>query len=170
MPEPLEIRPHHLAGLCLVTESNLPHEWPAILQVILYRVASPRYPDTVEGVILQRKQFSRLNELTGVTARPTLIYSIVAKADIGSGKISPLLLAHAQDFCAWLYTAPSGGPWEVTVTGLVCPDISPETLHYYSPVSMVPKGSAPAWAKTAKRLYTPPGIDPERFVFCEGVR
>jgi hypothetical protein len=169
MPEPLEVRPHHLAGLCLVTESNLPHEWPAVLQVILNRVASPRYPDTIEEVILQRKQFSRFNPWTTVKKwspdKVAHVYRELVRADVFHQKIDPLLLVYAQD-CR----VEEAGRYQERTPWRVVSDVSPDTLHYYSPVSMVPKGSAPAWAPTAKRLYTPPGIDPERFVFAEAVK
>jgi hypothetical protein len=173
MPEPLEVRPHHLAGLCLVTETNRPEEFPAILQVILNRVASPRYPDTVEEVILQRKQFSRFNALTVKTRRlrADTIYRMVVREDIRDSRIDPLLLAHAQDFARDCFARGdlTPGPTRATMW-IACTAISPQTLHYYSPISMVPKGSAPPWAKTAKRLYGAPGIDMERFTWAEGVK
>lgn len=173
MAEPVMVRPHHLAGLCLVTESNLPSEWPALLQVMLNRVASPRYPDSIEAVILQPKQFSRFNLLTGKAKGSvdgySFVYRKVVTEDIRDSRIDPLLMAHAQDFVG-SHLRSVGEAQLLGIGGLICPAISPETLHYYSPVSMVPNGSAPAWATTAKRIYAPEGVDPDRFTFCEGVR
>lgn len=143
---------HHWLGLCLLTESNRPEEWPYVAWVIRNRVESPRYPDTYEGVILQPMQFSRFNKLTAARIPPlTLLRSVGA-----TFLTDQLLLAAdvARDVIA------SADTYRLGVS---------HALHYYSPISMKPAGSAPAWAKKAKRLFTPTGIDPQRFVFAEGV-
>lgn len=157
---PLE---HHWLALCLCTESNRRREWPLIAQVIYNRVASPRYPDTAEGVILQRMQFSAFNPFTTkarVQWKPAYRFKMVFE---GSA-IDPLLFVYATDMAAQIVGLHDAEDTKTRISY----DITPQTLHYWSPISM-PKGKRPAWAPSASRLYTPPGIDPDRFVFAEGV-
>jgi hypothetical protein len=138
-------------ALCLCTESNRPEEWPAIAQVIENRLRSGRWGSTLRDVVLAPGQFSAFNvyrraeHLTD--ARAGEIFGHRAKSQ------APLLLMRSA-------RGDWSGPWA---------GISKETLHYYSPVSMKPPGSKPAWAAQAERLYTPPGLDPERLIFAEGV-
>lgn len=150
---PSGIPAHHWLALCARTESDLAAEWPCIMWVIRGRVASPRYPDTYEAVILQPSQFSAFNGYGDRGSRRVIF-------DTEARRFHASEILAAADLAAEIVKAPaSERPGEITT----------QTLHYYSPVSMVPKGSKPAWAKSAKRLYTPAGIDPERFVFAEGV-
>lgn len=148
---------HHLLALCLCTESNHRKEWPLIAQVIQNRVRSSRYPDTYPDVILQRMQFSAFNEYTNprMWAAPFLFRHLAAKQD-------PLLLAYAIDHAAKMIEADVDGH---RISDL----ISPQTFHYWSPISMRPAGSKPAWAPQATRIYTPEGFDEQRFRFAEGV-
>lgn len=145
-------------ALCLVTESNRPNEWPYIAQVIENRRKTGRWGDTYRSVVLAPMQFSAFNGHLNPGHRDpenspnfSLIFGLMADHE------SPLPLMHAA--------AMVNGE-EADAFSLV---ISTATLHYYSPVSMKPPGSKPAWAASAKRLYTPTGVDPERFVFAEGV-
>jgi len=140
-------------ALCLVTESDRPAEWPAIAQVIENRLKSGRWGPNYREVVLARKQFSAFNVVSGRLTSLTYseAWGIVAREQ------GQLLLVHAGQFVG---RAMASG-WMSAIT--------PATLHYYSPVSMRPAGSRPAWAKAAKRLYTPPGLEPERFVFAEAV-
>lgn len=141
-------------ALCLVTESNRPQEWPYIAQVVENRRKTGRWGGTYKSVVTARMQFSAFNDR--------------AATDNGFGLMAdteePLLLMHAA---VRVYEeaseVTSGGNLDFSLV------ISPATLHYYSPISMKPPGSKPAWAASAKRLYTPKGVDPERFVFAEGV-
>lgn len=145
-------------ALCLVTESNRPSEWPYIAQVIENRRKTGRWGDTHRSVVLAPMQFSAFNGRVKPGRRDSenppdfdLIFGLMADHE------SPLLLMHAA--------AMVNGE-EADAFSLV---ISAATLHYYSPVSMKPAGSKPAWAASTKRLYTPAGVDSERFVFAEGV-
>jgi hypothetical protein len=158
---PLE---HHLLALCLATESNQRSEWPLIAAVIQNRVRSKRYPDTFPGVILQRSQFSAFNVATrkGFDASVSETWPWVFRQVAKSAKVDALLLAYAIDHAAKMIEADADGH-RLSVL------ISPQTMHYWSPVSMKPAGSRPAWAPQASRLYTPEGIDPQRFVFAENV-
>lgn len=148
-------------ALCLVTESNRPDEWPYIAQVIENRRATGRWGNTYRDVILAPKQFSAFNDFTKHDVAPALVFKVVA------GTEERIVLMHAAAFCG-------AGPQEQTIKSILSSpqwseSISSATLHYYSPVSMKPPGSTPPWAVRAERLYTPPGIDPRRFVFAEAV-
>lgn len=165
MAEILVPQPHHWLGLCLVTESNVRKEWPLIAQVIYNRVASKRYPDTLEDVILQRSQFSAFNPWTGLPRSRGFVWDGVGRAVCRAAGGS-LLLAYAIDSAALMENLMTDQEAEVRRVSF---DISPDTYHYWSPVSMATKGKRPAWAPSASRLYTPEGIDPQRFVFAENV-
>lgn len=169
------IHEHEWLGLCLITESSREDEWPYVAAVIYNRVRSTRYPDTYRDVILQPWQFSYFNPWTvpdKVWSRrktgETMISDYAIWRQVAEGKRNPLLLVRA---CVWsdafIYDLDGGRPFAGTDAAEY--DITPDTLHYYSPRSMVPAGTRPRWARQAKRLYTPEGVDPERFVFAEGV-
>lgn len=166
------LTPADWAGLCALTETNRPEEQEYVLWVIRNRVESPRFPDTYEEVILQPKQFSAFNEWHDLTpdrafdalarraicrhvlAAVHLAEEVLRQKDADLNGFAPLLMPKGEAFdVAWAQARKSAHA----------------VLHYYSPVSMKPAGSAPAWAKSAKRLFTPSGIDPQRFVFAEGV-
>jgi len=144
-------------ALCLCTESNRPEEWPYIAQVIENRRATGRWGATYRDVVLAPMQFSAFNAYTRHSDGFHEPYGLFMGVALTS-KIPLLLAMRAAKFVS----APSSEPaW--------AKDVSEQTLHYWSPVSMVPKGSRPAWAKSAKRLYTPDGLDLERFIFAESV-
>lgn len=151
-------------ALCLVTESNRPEEWPYIAQVIENRRKSGPWGTTYSGVVLARKQFSAFNDFTSSKEshfHEETIFSAIATR-IGNA----LLLMRAAAFVGT--NQPSAALAMAGVHGWA-EAISMKTLHYYSPISMKPAGSKPPWAASAKRLYTPAGVDPARFVFAEGV-
>lgn len=167
------------AGLCALTESNRPEEQEYVLWVIRSRVVSPRFPNTYEEVVLQPKQFSAFNLFTehpAETSHGRVFDAIAAR----QGRISSLLgtvhlaekilgqVATLNPFAPPLLTPKSEEP-DFGVAFNEGLNRARNVLHYYSPVSMKPPGSAPVWAKTAKYLFTPPGIDPNRFIFAEGV-
>ena len=147
-------------GLTIRSESDQPHEWPAIGWTVRNRVLSPRYPNDYEAVILQPKQFSYFNRFQALAADPAALYAEAVRGYAGDSSgwgendLSETVKCARSVIAAYRWSAPFGA----------------DVLHYYSPVSMVPKGSAPPWAPTAKRLFTPSGIDPQRFVFAAGVR
>lgn len=138
-------------ALCLCTETDRPAEWPYIAQVINNRVDSGRWGNTLREVILSPMQFSAFNSVSRQLS--TMSYTDAWLKVAGGLGISRLQLMHA-----------ARSDWEPLWT-----PITPATTHYYSPVSMVPPGRKPAWAASASRLYTPDGVDPQRFVFAEGV-
>lgn len=146
---------HHWVGLCCLTESNRPYEWPYIAWVIRNRLDSGKYKHTYEQVVLQPSQFSAFNKWQ--ETEPLTIFQLVAR-----GYHSIELLFHAVDIAAKvIYTPPDSAsasrPFPTTVR------------HYFSPISMRPLGSKPSWYGQAKRVFTPEGLDPERFVFADGV-
>jgi hypothetical protein len=131
--------------LCALTECGYsPTEWPYVLKVIFNRVESPSYPDTVEGVILQKKQFSRFNAFTN--RDPDHVFPQLATF------YNPNHLVEAAACAVWVASLPEG---EL---------LPPTVLHFWSPQSMVPKWSAPSWA-SKMRWIVPAGIDARRFIF-----
>ena len=149
-------------ALVAVTESNRPHEYPYIISVFRNRVEHPRFPDTYREVLMQPRQFSALNKwcsdrssLKGQLQPDDVWRALFASRDqIEQTKLYPLALACAAQVLA----APR---WQAPFDPSVC--------WYYSPVSMIPKGAVPTWAKDAAWSFTPPGVDPYRFVFCADV-
>lgn len=145
--------PHHWVGLCCITESNQPHEWPYIAWVIRNRLDSGKYKHSYEQVVLQSYQFSAFNKWIG-QPDPLVVFRMVAR---GYHWIEYLF--HACDAAKMVIEAPrSSEPFPITVR------------HYYSPRSMRPLGSKPAWEKEASRLFTPEGVSPERFIFADNVK
>lgn len=150
------VAPHHWLGLCLVTESNRPSEWPYIAWVVRNRLDSHRFRHTYESIILQPYQFSAFNKWTTGTgiADPLTVFNNMVR---GYSWVERIF--HATDTALNVIQADRSkdAPFPITV------------CHYWSPVSMRPPGRKPAWADDAKRLFTPEGIDPNRFVFADGV-
>ncbi|MBX3487852.1 cell wall hydrolase [Parvibaculum sp.] len=99
----------------------------AVAAVIMNRVASRRYPGTVQGVVRAPYQFSMWNagEPNGTAARA------VTEADAQFRSC----LDVAEEALTGHLADPTGG-----------------ALHYYSPTAMVPPGSVPSWAKPPAKL------------------
>lgn len=149
--------PEQWLGLLLVTESNRPHEWPAIAWVVRNRVASRRFPSTVEKVVLQPSQFSRFNDWRHELAEggPAAVWDAACHWSTVQGLDH---LRHLAEIEATevLDMPPGSGPFGQKV------------LHYYSPRSMRPPHSVPGWWWTEIVREVPvPGIDPDRFRFGE---
>ena len=116
------------------TAEMIPLALHAVCDVIRNRVADPEFPDTAVQVVLQPKQFS---------AACREDYWIRAMA----GLWFPTHVANA--FTTWqAHTSP--------ITDGAC--------WYYSPVSMEPAGSQPAWI-AGKREVLVPGLDRGYFRF-----
>jgi hypothetical protein len=148
-------------ALCLITESNQAHEWPFIAWTVRNRMASKKYPRTVEGVVLAPKQFSHFNAFIGfVGSKAELLEAVLAgKATVG--RVKPLSRS--------LYNLAIGAAVDLLEEPVWRRPFGPTVCHYWSPISMRPRNGRPAWAPQAKRLFTPSGIDPERFVYADGV-
>jgi hypothetical protein len=171
--------PAEWAALTIVTETNQPHEMLPIAWVLRYRVASPRFPDTMQGVVLQERQFSAWNPWThgrfkGKFPQEEIWHELWKTLDQQTQeKLYPVALDCALNVLG----GDQGYSSPIIPAGLTnskpAPSWSapfgPEVCWYYSPVSMVPAMTAPTWAATARRTFTPSGIEPARFVFCEAV-
>lgn len=145
-------------ALCLLTETNKGHEAPFVAQVVLNRLRSRSYPNTLEDVILQPWQFSAFNKWT-TGEEPSSPEDAFHEVYDRSAKLAQ---RHWQLFleCS---EAMLSLPEE-------CPILPPKTLNYWSPVSMVPKGSLPRrWNWSILRCFEVPGIDVRRFVWAETV-
>lgn len=146
-------------GLTIRSESDQPHEWWAIGWAIRNRVLSGRYPNTYQAVVLSKKQFSYFDKYAALVGDPQALYDAALKG-------------YAGDASGW---GENDLPQAINCAReiLVCRRWSApfgvDVMHYWSPVSMSPAGSRPPWAPSAKRLFTPAGIDPQRFVFAAGV-
>ena len=148
-------------AVCLVTESNQPDEWPFIAWCVRNRVDSKRYPGTVRDVVLQRWQFSHFNAFRSFKGDDEELLEAVLAGKGTDENVKPLsrsLYALAQKAAREFLEEPV---WRRPFGPAVC--------HYWSPVSMRPRGAKPKWAPQAKRLFTPSGVDPDRFVYAEGV-
>ena len=145
-------------GLAIRSESDEPHEWVPVAWSIRNRVLSPRYPNTYQGVILQRKQYSYFNKFYGMKAEDIYNEAIKGYAGDNSGWGENDLKAAQQ--CARdiilspRYKAPFGA----------------DVMHFYSPISMDTVSSKPSWMQLSTRIVHVSGIDPKRFVFAAGVK
>lgn len=148
-------------GMLLVTEAARPREhaaWPAICWVVRNRVATPRrFRSTVEGCLLQPKQFSRFNDWEDQLADggPDAVWD-AACAWTRRQHLDPIRW-DAEEVAAEVLAAPvESRPFGAKV------------LHYYSPVSMRPAFSAPSWWWDEIAREVPiPGVDPNDFRFGE---
>jgi hypothetical protein len=150
--EPTESR---WLGLALRSESDQPHEWLPIAWVIRNRVESRIYPDTYAGVVTQRQQFSYFNHFQRVDG-PEEIFAAALEGYAGENAGW-----HDNDYlhaCECASAVRRMPRWMAP--------FSPRVFHFWSPVSMVPKGSDPAWAEDL-RVFALPGIHAQRFKFGE---
>lgn len=165
--------PEQWAALNIVTETNQPHEMLPIAWVLRYRVESPRFPDTMQAVVLQERQFSAWNPWThgrfkGKFSQEEIYHEMWKTLDQETReKLFPQALEAAQ----WVgsTSAPYLQGGKIAGAPRWLAPFGPEACWYYSPISMVPVDTAPTWAASARRVFTLPGIDPRRFTFCEAV-
>lgn len=132
-------------ALCLVTETNQPHEMPAVAAVILNRLRGKGWPKEMVRVVRQAKQFSAFNATLALGDDEA--FAVVRKAQ--SDALYAAALACADDMMA----RPEH-QWPLTS----------RAFWYFSPISMQPAGSIPPWAGSYV-AFCPGGIDPYRFVF-----
>jgi hypothetical protein len=145
--------------------TNSPEEQEYVLWVIRNRVESGRFGKGYQGVVLRPSQFSAFNAWTDPAAKhpdPEKVFALISKQE---GHVALLSTVYLAEKVLRMPRHPERQEESLA------PDngLPPAVMHYYSPVSMKPPGSRPPWASSAKRLFAPPGIDPERFVFAEGV-
>lgn len=136
---------HEWFGLCAVTESNRPHEWPFLIHVMKNRLNDRRWPNTGAAVVLQPWQFSYFNQFKNMQP-----WEVFQSAQQDWRRVDRVDLEHAvacAEWCIYNDVDPTGG----------CD-------HYWSPRSMLPALSAPTWAADGGWV-TMPGVDPKRFTF-----
>lgn len=170
-----ELRPAPLMGgkdpeivlLTLASESDQPHEWPALAWTIRNRVQGPGwYGNDYGTVCLRRYQFSYWNSLEEVEDRDEKIH--LAGQKFYPGRVARQLFP--MDGRGGDYSVLRFQDW-ANLTVFTCSRLAapfgPEVRHFYSPVSM--GGREPSWLSKASRVFSLPGIDPDRFMFAEGV-
>lgn len=138
-------------GLCARSESDRPHEWPALLWVIRYRTLSPRYPDTAADVVLQPNQFSYFNQWTGRAINADAIYVSASLGYAGDEQgwhgndLDSAIQCARQIFDAPFWTAP----------------FDRRFTTFWAPGGMENKN--PAWAKNLVEILKLPGLERWRF-------
>lgn len=146
-------------ALATMTETDKGHEAPFVMQVILNRLRAPGFGDTLEEVILQPWQFSYFNPWTkfGVPDDTDAVFQETYRTKArGAQRRWTLFLRCAEA----MLELPED-----------CPILPPKTLNYWSPVSMLPKGSLPrGWNWNILKCFEVPGIDPRRFIWAETVK
>jgi len=138
-------------GLLLRSESELPHEWPALAWVVRNRVESNgRYPSTYQSAILQSRQFSAFNIAIGLP--PTAAYEKVKATYAGDQTGWPDNDLTMAESCAKALLA--AFRWQAP--------FSQRVFTFWAPAAMKPAGSDPPWA-TDYRVFTLPGIPRWKF-------
>lgn len=141
-------------ALALASESNAPHEWIPIAWVIRHRRDTGyRKKRSIVEVVLDKNQFSYFNEFTANVGMRGGIFERALEGYAGR------LYEDALPCAAHVLAA---APWQAP--------FGPDVRHYWSPVSMKPRGSKPHWHGTGSRFFTPSGIDPQRFIFEAGIK
>ncbi|HVF61687.1 MAG TPA: hypothetical protein VNJ70_17915 [Thermoanaerobaculia bacterium] len=146
-------------GLTIRSESDQPHEWLPIGWTIRNRVLTGRYGNFYEAVVLSRKQFSYFNQFAALVGDHEALFEAALKGYAGDmvgwaeNNLDKATACARELMAAPRWHAPFGT----------------DVMHYYSPISMVPKNAKPPWLRQAKLLLIPSGIDPQRFVFAAGV-
>lgn len=143
-------------GLCAATESNLPHEWPALISVMINRMEGEDWPDTGAGVVLEPKQFSYFNSWLGDTPWEVLVNTLSDRKRVWIRPIIPAVrcaeyLLFDREYYPRMHSRATTS------------DPTHGADHYWSPRSM-PGLAAPYWAGD-KEWIAVPGIDPKRFIF-----
>lgn len=149
-------------ALCLITESNQAQEWLYIFWAIRNRVGQRRFASNYRDVVLQPFQFSHFNAFLGFRGNEEKLFDLIMEGESVNGpKLKPL--------SSNLLSTAERASEEFMIDGVWRRPFSLSVCHYWSPISMVPRNSKPSWHKSAKRTFTPSCIDPERFIFAEGV-
>lgn len=157
------VTPQQFLALALITESNQPHEWPAIGAVVLNRVERDSYPDDVISVLRQPMQFSAFNATRNEVLEDA--YREVRRLHQLGAPGTPTSAFEAEALAvAEELLDDAGRPLRRSRR-----PFGPAVLNYWSPRSMVPRGSLPSWQWAGLRCFTLDGIDPWRFVFAETV-
>lgn len=149
-----------ILAFCIITETNRISEMRYIGGTIMNRVLDKYRGTTIKSVVLSRSQYSRFNgnvpERRAVSAPDPekAIRELIAK----DWRYSTNLYESARDVARRLIGG-RDNPWR---DGTVRHPRAARAHHYYSPISMKPKGKKPAWFD-AKREVDVAGIDKSRF-------
>jgi len=146
-------------GLVIRSETDQPHEWPFIAWTIRNRLLSGRYGNSYEAVILSKKQFSHFNQFESLLGDHTRLME--AALNTYAGDMNGWRENDYDDAVACGADVMGAPRWRAP--------FGVDVMHYYSPVSMKPPGNRPPWLRSARRTFTPEGVDPSRFVFAAGV-
>jgi hypothetical protein len=138
------------AALCARSETNQPHEWPYILNVIRNRVARRGYPNVIEEVVRQPRQFSLFDRWINTSMDSQGVFD-AAMATYAGADHEEVCLAAEHVFNIPRHGLPLGR----------------NVLNFWSPVSMTPPYKLPSWNWAILRCFTVQNVDPVRFVFAE---
>ncbi len=136
-------------GLLCRTESGQGHEWPYLAWTVRNRVRvglAHFGGETYSGVIRKPWQFSAFN----------------ATKDMADGDAFVATFErypHDQ-----LAPAIACAQWVLSLPDSACP-FAPDVYYFFSLRSMRPPGRLPGWATHMER-FTPPGVDPWRWIFA----
>jgi hypothetical protein len=152
------IAPRDWLALAARTETTRPHEYPAIMAVILNRMrAGKTWPDSVVRVVRQPNQFSGFNAFRALV--DDACYAAVRGSwvrNIGEERVAEILKVAAA--CADDMLSRPAHLWP----------LDPATYWYWSPQSMEPVGRVPEWASDLYS-FSLSGIHPWRFTFAMAV-
>lgn len=137
-------------ALTTLTETDRPPEFPYIMQVILNRSRSKRYPADVFQVVRQRYQFSFFNSFQAIADEDELYRQVLAAKNPPEALDSVARVAAA----AMAQLPPQ------------CGILPPNVLNYWSPRSMRPAGAKPRWDWSMLQVFSVRGIEPNRFTFA----
>lgn len=140
------------AALCARSESNLPHEWVYILNVLRNRVAAKGYPDIIEEVVRQPQQFSLFNRWMKTSLDSQGVFD-AAMATYAGANHEEVCLAAEDTFNVPRHKLP----------------LAARVVNFWSPISMTPAFKPPSWNWSILRCFAVSGVDPVRFVFAENV-
>ena len=138
-------------ALVACTETKRPHEMPYVQAVVINRMrAGKTWPGTIVRVVRQAKQFSAFNPIMQLSDEQA--FNWIRK------ELSDELFKSAEACAEDMLSRPAH-LWPV----------DPATFWFWSPQSMVPRGSVPYWAREDHYSFTVSGVDPWRFVFAMAV-
>lgn len=146
------LTPSSWVGLCLLTESDRPHEWNTLAWVIRFRYEANREKQfggqDYSRIVTHPFQFSAFN---GITGTPQEVWERVFNLKPRSVGLLRRATEVAED---------------VMRDSLRHSPLDTRTYFFWSPRSMVPEGSLPKWNWTQLRRFAVNEIDPWRFLFA----
>lgn len=153
---------------CTTTETNRAEEALFVAGCIMNRVRAGYRGKTVREVVLANMQFSAFNHDSA--QRQALEnsdpYIAVAAYLAKHGESAQRLFDEFLEVCSGVYFQPDlNNPW---INGQVEDARADAVWHYFSEISMRPRGSKPGWFDASKEVLVPQ-ISSERFRWFAGV-